>query len=74
MQAAAAMVTPGWHGGKIWTLSASENAPGEARAEQSARTARRECTDPPTDRRPTAPDVVLDEYVGHYNRHRPTSP
>jgi hypothetical protein len=63
-QAAAAMVTPRWRGGKIWTLSASENAPGEARAERWAGTARRECTDPPTDRRPTAPDVVLDEYVG----------
>jgi hypothetical protein len=24
-------VTPRWRGGKIWTLSASENAPGEAR-------------------------------------------
>ena len=42
-----------------------------AYAERWVGTARRECTDRLLIAGPRHLTVVLDEYVGHYNRHRP---
>ena len=71
MQAAAAMVTPRWRGGKIWTLSASENAPGEARAERWVGTARREVLDHLLIFGRRHLERVLIEFLEHYHLARP---